>query len=169
MRIIAGFLLCLLLPAATPVRAASEYAWPLDPRPAVARPFANPDERWQPGHRGVDLAGSAGQTVHAAGAGRVHHVGRVDDRIVISVLHPNGLLTTYEPITESGVAEGDEVTVGTALGTLAAGHPGCPVAVCLHWGLRRGSGHAARYFNPLLLVGAAPVRLLPDAGAAPSG
>ncbi|CAM3732304.1 peptidoglycan DD-metalloendopeptidase family protein [Nocardiopsis tropica] len=155
--------LLLLLPAA-PARAAPGYDWPLDPRPSVARPFANPDKRWQPGHRGVDLAAAAGQAVYSAGPGRVHHVGRVDDRIVVSVLHPNGLLTTYEPIAEPAVAEGDEVAVGTAIGSVAAGHEGCPVAVCLHWGLRRGSGHAARYFNPLLLVGAAPVRLLPDTG-----
>lgn len=145
--------------------AAGDYDWPLDPRPSVARPFANPERRWQPGHRGADLAAAPGQTVYAAGAGRVNHVGRVDDRVVISVQHPNGLLTTYEPIDGPLVREGDEVGLGSALGRVAAGHEGCPVSACLHWGLRRGSGHAAQYFNPLLLVGAAPVRLLPDTRA----
>lgn len=145
--------------------AAGDYDWPLDPRPTVARPFANPDRRWQPGHRGADLAAAPGQLVYSAGSGRVNHVGRIDDRTVVSVLHPNGLLTTYEPIAEPTVREGDDVTVGTALGRVAPGHEGCPVAACLHWGLRRNAGHAAQYYNPLLLVGAAPVRLLPDDGS----
>jgi hypothetical protein len=53
---------------------------------------------------------------------------------------------------------------------LAAGHPGCPVAACLHWGLRRG----ADYLDPLALLGLGPVRLLPvdgltPAAAAPAG
>ncbi|TWS17828.1 M23 family metallopeptidase [Tsukamurella asaccharolytica] len=156
-------LLVLALVGAAPARAGGDYDWPLDPRPAVARPFTNPEQRWQPGHRGADLAAAPGQTVYAAGSGRVHHVGRVDDRVVISVLHPNGLLTTYEPIDEPAVRAGDVVEIGSPLGRVAAGHEGCPAAAaCLHWGLRRGAGHSAEYFNPLLLVGAAPVRLLPD-------
>ena len=159
----APVLLVLALVGAPPARAAGDYDWPLDPRPAVARPFANPEKRWQPGHRGADLAAAPGQTVYAAGAGRVRHVGRVDDRVVVSVLPPNGLLTPYEPSAAAVVRAGDEVGVGSPLGQVAAGHEGCPAAACLHWGLRRGAGHAAEYFNPLLLVGAAPVRLLPDA------
>jgi murein DD-endopeptidase MepM/ murein hydrolase activator NlpD len=165
MRTVRSALLALVavLAVATPAAAAGDYDWPLDPRPAVARPFANPEKRWQPGHRGADLAAVPGQMVYAAGAGRVHHVGRVDDRVVVSVLHPNGLLTTYEPIEGPVVRVGDEVGIGSPLGRVAAGHEGCPAAACLHWGLRRGAGHASEYFNPLLLVGAAPVRLLPDA------
>lgn len=160
-----ALVLLVLLLGAPPAGAAGDYEWPLDPRPAVARPFANPEKRWQPGHRGADLAAVAGQIVYAAGAGRVHHVGRVDDRVVVSVLHPNGLLTTYEPIADPAVRAGDEVGRGSPLGTVEAGHEGCPTGVCLHWGLRRGAGRTAQYFNPLLLVGAAPVRLLPDADA----
>lgn len=156
-------LLVLLVAGPAPAGAGGDYTWPLDPRPSVARPFANPEKRWQPGHRGADLAASPEQTVYAAGAGRVHHVGRVDDRIVVSVMHPNGLITTYEPIDVPAVRIGDEVARGSPLGTVAAGHEGCPASACLHWGLRRGAGHAAEYFDPLLLVGAAPVRLLPDA------
>lgn len=155
--------LVLVLARAPAVAAGGDYGWPLDPRPPVARAFANPEQRWRPGHRGADLEAAPGATVYAAGPGRVHHVGRVDDRIVVSVLHPNGLLTTYEPIDGPVVREGDEVGTGTPLGRVAAGHEGCPATACLHWGLRRGAGHAAEYFDPLLLVGAAPVRLLPDA------
>ena len=49
---------------------------------------------------------------------------------------------------------------GDLLGRLEPGHPGCPVAACLHWGLRRG----AVYLDPLLLVRPVRVRLLPLPG-----
>ena len=37
----------------------------------------------------------------------------------------------------------------------------CAPQTCLHWGLVRGFGHAARYLDPSALLGHAPVRLLP--------
>ena len=45
--------------------------WPLDPRPDVVRPFEPPPHPYAAGHRGVDLAGSPGQAVHASLAGTV--------------------------------------------------------------------------------------------------
>ncbi|GAA4389632.1 M23 family metallopeptidase [Tsukamurella soli] len=140
---------------------AGAYDWPLDPRPEVVTGFTPPTQRWESGHRGVDLAATPGQAVYAAGPGTVHFAGVVDGRTVVSVLHPNGLLTTYEPLAETAVRAGDAVTVGAPIGTVAPGHPGCPREVCLHWGLRKGSGHSARYYDPRLLVGAGAVRLLP--------
>jgi hypothetical protein len=53
------------------------------------------------------------------------------------------------------------VSRGAVLGTLEPGHPGCPATTCLHWGVRRGD---ADYLDPLVLVGAGRVRLLPDPG-----
>ncbi|MDF0528930.1 M23 family metallopeptidase [Tsukamurella sp. 8F] len=157
---------CAPLSCAAPAAAAA-YAWPLRPRPHVAREFSAPAQRWERGHRGVDLEAAAGQTVYAAGPGTVHFVGIVDGTMVASVLHPNGLLTTYEPLAAPAVAVGDTVDAGSPLAAVAAGHPGCPVEACLHWGLRRGSGHAAHYFDPRLLIGSAPVRLLPLGGDPP--
>jgi murein DD-endopeptidase MepM/ murein hydrolase activator NlpD len=75
---------------------------------------------------------------------------------VVSVLHANGLRTTYEPVQPS-VVIGARVAAGSRLGVLVAGHPGCPVAACLHWGLRRGGD----YLDPLILLGLGRVRLLP--------
>jgi murein DD-endopeptidase MepM/ murein hydrolase activator NlpD len=144
------------------VAAAAGYDWPLRPRPAVVREFSPPPHRWEPGHRGLDLAAADGQQVFAAGPGTVHHVGRIDDRIVVSILHPNGLLSTYEPIDEPQVETGRTVTVGTVLGRVTVGHEGCGDDPCLHWGLRRGSGHRSRYYDPRLLTGAGRVRLLPQ-------
>ena len=56
--------------------AASRFGWPLRPAPRVVRRFAVGPHPWSPGHRGVDLAGSAGQAVLAAGAGVVTFTGR---------------------------------------------------------------------------------------------
>jgi len=82
---------------------------------------------------------------------------------VVSVVHPGGLRTTYEPVT-AAVVVGTPVARGTVLGTLAAGHPGCPAAACLHWGLRWRSSPEVRreqYLDPLLLVGLGRTRLWP--------
>lgn len=130
------------------------FRWPVDGR--VVRPFDPPPQPWLSGHRGVDLAAAAGTTIRAAGPGVVHFAGRIAGRGVVSVSHPHGLRTTYEPV-EPLVSAGDRVAVGDPIGTLVEGHPGCPVAACLHWGLRRGE----EYLNPLMLLGIGRVRLLP--------
>ena len=122
----------------------------------VTRAFDPPETGYGPGHRGVDLAGAPGQQVMAAGAGVVLFAGMVAGRPVISVLHRDGLRTTYEPVDPS-VAAGQPVARGSPLGTLRAGHSGCPAAACLHWGLLRGDS----YLDPLLLLRPPRVRLLP--------
>ncbi len=139
------------------------YRWPLDGAPAVTRPFQPPDTPYGRGHRGVDLAAAPDARVLAAGAGVVAFAGVLAGRGVVSVQHADGLRTTYEPVAPT-VAVGASVPAGAPLGTLAAGHAGCPAAACLHWGLRRGDV----YLDPLSLLGLAPVRLLPlDAPAGP--
>ncbi len=140
--------------------ARGRYDWPLAPRPAVVRGFDPPAQRWLAGHRGVDLAAPADAAVIAAGAGSVRFAGVVAGRGVVSVAHPDGIATTYEPV-RAIVAAGDVVGRGQVLGYLDRGHPGCRATACLHWGARRGSGSAVTYLNPLALVGALRVRLKP--------
>ena len=122
----------------------------------VTRPFVPPLSRFSPGHRGVDLAGLPGDVVRSAGVGRVTFAGSVAGVGVVSVDHGHGLRTTYEPVSPL-VRRRQVVARGTALGVLLAGHPGCPVAACLHWGLREG----ATYLDPLLVLGRGPARLVP--------
>jgi murein DD-endopeptidase MepM/ murein hydrolase activator NlpD len=137
-----------------------EYDWPLRPAPEVTRRFEEPPFRYGRGHRGADLGAAPGQAVLAARAGEVVFAGPVAGRGVVSVQHPDGLRTTYEPVTAT-VAVGVRVALGDPIGTLEPGHAGCPVAACLHWGLRRGSGSAADYLDPLVLLRPRFVRLLP--------
>jgi murein DD-endopeptidase MepM/ murein hydrolase activator NlpD len=138
----------------------SRLEWPLHPRPAVLRTFAAPAPNWNRGHRGVDLAGSPEQPVYAAGAGTVVYAGLLAGRPVVSLAHPGGLHTSYEPVRAT-VGAGQQVAAGAVLGELLAGHPGCPVAACLHWGAMWGPAARADYVDPLGLLASTPVRLKP--------
>ena len=143
------------MPTAPP-SAAVPWTAPLGSPPVVTRAFSAPLHTYGAGHRGVDLAGPPGAAVGAAGAGVVAFAGRVAGRPVVSVEHPGGLRTTYEPV-EPSVGAGQAVARGSPLGTLAPGHVGCPAAACLHWGLRRGRS----YLDPMSLLEPPGVRLLP--------
>jgi murein DD-endopeptidase MepM/ murein hydrolase activator NlpD len=158
-------LLLALMAVAAPVPADASPAVPGPAVPWVAplagaldvtRPFQRPPGPYAAGHRGVDLGGPAGSVVLAAGDGVVVFAGTVAGRPVVSVDHAGGLRTTYEPVDRS-VAAGQQVARGSPIGTLAAGHAGCPRDACLHWGLRRGE----TYLDPMLLVRPVRVRLLP--------
>jgi murein DD-endopeptidase MepM/ murein hydrolase activator NlpD len=140
------------------------FRWPLDGTPRPQRRFEPPPRPWLPGHRGVDLAATAGDVVRSAGPGVVLFAGMVAGRPVVTVGHADGLRTTYEPVLPR-VRAGDRVAPSTPLGALLNGHPGCPVPACLHWGLRRGE----EYLDPLALLGLGPVRLLPVDGESPVG
>ncbi|MEV4413491.1 M23 family metallopeptidase [Catellatospora sp. NPDC049609] len=140
------------------------WRWPLSGTPRPVRLFDPPPQPWLPGHRGVDLAADPGTPVLAASAGTVVYAGRLAGRGVVSVDHPGGLRTTYEPV-DAVVKAGQQVAAGQPLGTLAPGHPGCPAAACLHWGLRRGR----EYLDPLAVLGLGRVRLLPTSAAVPAG
>ena len=150
--------------AGTPAPGAG-YAWPLLPVPSVLAPFRAPTHAYGPGHRGVDLAGRAGQPVLVAHAGTVVFAGPVAGHGVVSVQHDDGLRTTYEPVSPA-VPAGAVVRAGDVLGMLEAGHAGCPAPVCLHWGVRRDR---LDYLDPLVLLGPARVRLLPVPDPWPDG
>ncbi|QTI66809.1 peptidoglycan DD-metalloendopeptidase family protein [Gordonia polyisoprenivorans] len=141
----------------------SRYSAPLPPRPTVVRGFDEPTQRWQPGHRGIDLATTSGAAALAAGDGIVRFAGVVAGKPTVSIEHDDGIITTYEPV-RAGVRRGVRVRRGQVIGTIEAGHPECEAAACLHWGARRGSGRAADYLNPLALLGAIQVRLKPLEG-----
>ncbi len=129
--------------------------WPLRPEPEVVEGFDPPDDPWGAGHRGVDLLGTPGQQVHAALPGLVTFAGMLAGRGVVVVDHGD-TRTTYEPVT-AGVAVGGIVPAGAPIGRLSVIGSHCFPRACLHWGWLRGE----TYLDPLDLVGAGPVRLLP--------
>jgi murein DD-endopeptidase MepM/ murein hydrolase activator NlpD len=138
-----------------PEEVAPVGVWPLVPHPEVAAGFDPPDDPWGAGHRGVDLLGTPGQPVRAALPGRVSFAGRLAGRGVVVVDHGD-TRTTYEPVTSTRSA-GDQVAAGAPIGRLEVLGSHCFPRACLHWGWLRGE----TYLDPLLLVGAGPVRLLP--------
>ncbi len=145
-----------MVTGSTPVPAPSRHGeWPLVPRPAVIEGFDPPREAWGAGHRGVDLLGHAGQGVRSSLPGVVTFAAPLAGRGVVVVEH-GGSRTTYEPVSAS-VEVGSIVSAGEEIGTLQRRHSHCAPAACLHWGLIRGT----TYLDPLTLVGAGPVRLLP--------
>ncbi len=137
-----------------------EGVWPLSPRPDVVAGFDPPSTTWGAGHRGVDLLGHAGQPVHSSLGGTVTFAAPLAGRGVVVVDH-GGLRTTYEPVT-AAVHVGDVVGRGDVIGSLQRSSSHCFPRACLHWGLRRGEA----YLDPLTLVGAGPIRLLPFESAA---
>lgn len=127
----------------------------------VVRPYDPPEKPWLPGHRGVDLAAAPGAAVASSADGVVHFAGAVAGTPTVSVMHPDGIRTTYQPVV-AHVSRGESVRRGQSLGILGewggggAGphplpHPG------LHWGAVRGRD----YLNPLDLLSRRPIVLKP--------
>ncbi len=131
--------------AAAGAGARPSWQWPLAPRPRVLRGFDPPPKPWLSGHRGVDLDFAAGTQVVSPAVGTVSFVGVVVDRPVITIDHGGGLRSSFEPVDSSLVA-GSTVAAGQVIGTAIPGH--CPLAQCLHWGVREGED----YVNPLQFV-----------------
>ncbi|MGN6087779.1 MAG: M23 family metallopeptidase [Actinomycetales bacterium] len=157
-------------PTATPVPVSadgaasgppSRWRYPLDGSPQLVAAFDPPAQRWLPGHRGIDIRGAAGGAVRAVADGVVVFAGRIGDVGVVSVQHPGGLRSTYQPVTEV-VVEGGAVHRGEVIGWLQATGSHCSSA-CLHLGARRGDS----YVNPVLFLATAGVRLLPYLGSGP--
>ncbi|GAA1476045.1 hypothetical protein GCM10009623_04910 [Nocardioides aestuarii] len=135
--------------------------WPLRPQPQVVAAYDPPESAYGAGHRGVDLAGVAGQPVRAAMPGTIGFAGMIAGRPVVVVDHGD-TRTTYEPVTTE-LSRGSEVAAGDPIGALTLPGSHCLPRVCLHWGWLRGDD----YLDPLLLVGGGPVRLLPLDGLPP--
>ncbi|MGY5127916.1 murein hydrolase activator EnvC family protein [Streptomyces nigrescens] len=159
-------------PAARAAPPAEDRSWPVGGaagvQPTVVRGWEPPPAPWAAGHRGVDLAASAGAVVRAAAPGRVAYAGTVAGRGVLTLeVSRSGrppLRTSYEPV-RSTVRKGQRVTAGQPVAVLQHGGPFHCREPCLHWGLRRGK----TYLDPLSLLppsmlGGGPSRLLPIFG-----
>ncbi|CAN5162263.1 hypothetical protein BH11ACT5_BH11ACT5_11590 [soil metagenome] len=134
------------------------WGWPVDRPHLVVRPYLAPETPYSAGHRGADLAAPGG-TVYAPADGVVHFAGTVVDRPVLSIEHPGGVLSSYEPVVTALLA-GDSVVRGQVLGTVVPGH--C-ASLCLHFGAREGG----EYVSPLVWIGGAePAVLLPTRASA---
>jgi len=145
----------------------------VNPGGVLLNPFNPPAKNWLPGHRGVDLAVPVGDTglldsagkplvggmVVAPAPGEVTFAGLVAGKPVVTILHPDGLKSSFEPLL-AVVALGAMVAAGDVIGVVGAWPanvtPHCDYP-CVHWGVRRGE----TYLDPLILIGAPPIVLMP--------
>ncbi|WP_211206058.1 M23 family metallopeptidase [Corynebacterium ulceribovis] len=151
--VLAALVMAVQLAASPETYAAAAKVWHRKPTAgAVTRDYDPPLKNWLPGHRGVDLAAADGSVVVASAAGVVHFAGMVAGTPVVSVMHADGIRTTYQPVTTS-LRRGMQVSKGQPVGVLRRNdeHDG------LHWGARRGEV----YLNPLSLLRPRQVRLVP--------
>jgi murein DD-endopeptidase MepM/ murein hydrolase activator NlpD len=133
------------------------WDWPLAAPHTLLRPYLAPATPYSAGHRGIDIEAHGNEkmlltAVTAPAAGTVHFAGFVVDRPVLSVRHPGGVISSFEPVTTTLVI-GDAVRAGQQIGTLEAGHCSAP---CLHFGVRIDGG----YVSPLLFLGGVPRAVL---------
>ncbi|AEX46717.1 putative secreted protein [Corynebacterium diphtheriae INCA 402] len=159
--VISSFLLALFIaqPASTtPINPlTSTYINPATGDPSIARvirPFDKPQHNWLKGHRGVDLDIPINGAVRAANSGIIAFAGKVAGKPVISIDHPDGLRTTYQPVT-TALNTGDLVERGEIIGVLAPSVDGFPG---LHWGVLQGKDN---YLNPLSLLEPLHIQLKP--------
>jgi hypothetical protein len=104
----------------------------------VVDPFRAPATPYGPGNRGLTYDTHAGDLVRAAGDGTVVFAGRVGTSLHVTVLHADGVRTSYSFLRRIDVAKGRVVRRGDPVGT--AGDS-------FHLGARRGDA----YFDPASL------------------
>jgi murein DD-endopeptidase MepM/ murein hydrolase activator NlpD len=129
-------------------------------RPPVDAPvvdgFRLPNGPFGAGNRGLEYATGPGQTVRAIGDGLVVFAGPVAGIRYVTVLHPDGLRSSYGFLAELLVAGGDRVAIGQAIATSGDR---------LHLGVRIGG----TYLDPASLFSSTGVRLVPVGdGSAPA-
>ncbi len=123
------------------------YVWPVT-APIIDN-FRAPASPYAPGNRGVEFDTMPGQTVVAARSGMVTFAGPVAGRLFITVLHVDGVRTSYGAVASIGVAAGQQVATGQHVATARDR---------LHVSARIGNA----YVDPAVLFGghSVPARLV---------
>lgn len=122
----------------------------------VADPFRAPSTPYGPGNRGLAYDLAPGTAVRATADGTVVFAGRVGASQHVTVLHADGLRTSYSFLTAIAVRRGDQVDRGDVVGAAGAG---------FHLGARDGE----HYLDPESLFGerVVDVRLVPHSEPLP--
>jgi hypothetical protein len=117
----------------------------------VVDPFRPPEHPFGSGNRGLEYGVESGAEVRASQDGEVVFAGAVAGSLHVTLLHPDGIRTSYSFLQRIDVALGQQVRRGDPVGR--AGER-------LHFGARRGD----EYFDPATLFdadGPVEVELLP--------
>lgn len=168
--VIAGLLsLTALLSAHGAVSSAQEppvINWipPLEPPINLINLYRQPNSDYSAGHRGIDYQVTIGQPVLAPADGQVWFSGKVVNRNLISLMHPDGNLTEFEPVC-TDLQKGEPVFLGQEIGQVceadASYRQHCRNATCLHFSIRQ----LGEYMSPQVFIGGInPSRLLAQNG-----
>lgn len=135
------------IPATAGIASADE---PVRHSPPVDAPvvdgFRAPPTRFGAGNRGLTYDLPAGTLVRASAPGTVVFAGVVAATRHVTVLHDDGLRTSYSFLADVGVRRGQRVDAGDVVGTAGTG---------FHFGVRDGD----RYLDPATLFGTVEVRV----------
>ncbi|MFT4156581.1 MAG: M23 family metallopeptidase [Microbacterium sp.] len=131
----------------------ASWLWPIDGSRDVVSAYRAPANKYGAGHRGIDIAAPVGASVRAPADGVVAFRGTVVDRGVLTIEHPGGYVTTFEPI-RSELSPGHAIAEGDDIGFVDIG--GHAIAGTLHVGVRLDG----EYINPRLLFGNMPRAVL---------
>ena len=112
----------------------------------VADPFRAPATTFGAGNRGLTYDLPAGSAVRASAAGEVTFAGPVAGTLHVTVLHADGLRTSYSFLETVGVRRGQRVDQGDVVGTAGQG---------FHLGVRAGDA----YLDPAALFGGTEIRV----------
>jgi hypothetical protein len=99
-------------------------------------------------HHGIDIAAAAGSRVRASSDGKVTFSGQTPVGLCVSILHKNGIKTTYLPMEATNVSRGDTVIQNQKIGTLAAAGDMSSGVSHLHM----GAIFAGEYIDPETLL-----------------
>ena len=139
-------------PASDPRTNHGAWVWPVGVPHPIARPFVAPATPYSSGHRGIDIRAPS-PDVFAPADGVVSFAGMVAGRPVLSIRHPGGLVSSFEPVS-AAVPAGTVVSRGQLVGTLLPGH--CASTLCVHFGVRLDG----EYVSPLNYLGSIPRAIL---------
>ncbi len=122
----------------------------------VTDPFRPPASAYGPGNRGLTYDLAPGTPVRATADGLVVFAGAVAGSRHVTVLHADGLRTSYSFLGDVGVRRGQRVAQGDVVGTAGPG---------FHLGAREGASYIdpAGLFDPRIV----DVRLVPHAEPLP--
>ena len=108
-------------------------AVPATRRRARHRPLPPPSCTWCPGNRGIDYATAPGTPVRASAGGVVTFAGRIGADLYVTILHPDGLRTSYAYL--ASIASGSPPARPSARAP-GGGHDRCHLPSS---GVRRGA------------------------------
>ena len=126
----------------------------------LERDFRAPESEYGPGHRGVDLLVLESEPISSPVTGEVVFLGKVVNRLVLTIRGYDGILASFEPFCAS-VELNQEVMAGEVVGSWCepdTGYQSHCEKTCVHISARKEKD----YLNPLWLMGLIqPSRLMP--------